>query len=176
MDYEEELVRGELKRLTHGLEFDACPPGFGLVDYNIRCPGRMEEAAAKIRDAMISIALNSLRDSWPDREEWSALLPGWFVDACAPERSEEESKRWLKWWDGLDWDQKQREAQRPKPWSLEGWLHWFSPEMRTWYWWRGEILDESNFRLSIMTQEWPPVVGALAWLVRAAGATMTEED
>lgn len=138
------------------------------------CPGRAGEALAKIRDALISVDLNSLRDPWPSREEWSSLLPSWFVDACAPEFTDEESTRWLKWWDGLDENQKRWEAGRPAPWSLGDWVYWFTPEMRTWHWWEGEILDESNFHLSIMLQE--PATGALDWLVRAAGATLMEED
>ena len=54
------------------------------------------------------------------------------------------------------------------------WLFWLLPEERTWYWWDGEVSGPHEVRLWVEVAGGPAPLGALEWLVRAAGADAAE--
>jgi hypothetical protein len=88
--------------------------------------------------------------AWPPPAEWRRLLPVWFVDACAPDASEQQGA-----------------------WTLDAWLYWLEPEQRSWFWWGAELTD-SGVEVLVEVDSWPYPDGALRWLLVAAGASRVE--
>ncbi len=105
----------------------------------------------------------------------AALLPSWFVQACAPEESEAERARWLQWWRQLD-DADRARAADARTWTLDDWLFWMRPEERQWYWWDSQILAPDHGQVLIKVTDWPTAVGSLVWLLRAGGARNVSMD
>jgi len=118
---------------------------------------------------VLTVVLDHAGSSWPELDEWRRLLPQWFVDRCAPERSEQEAQEWLRRWRDLTPEQRVR-AERVEPWSLADWLHWMQPESRQWFWWHALVGSDGTLRVQLEVLGWPAPVGALEWLLRAAGA------
>jgi len=97
------------------------------------------------------------------------LLPAWFVERSAPERSREEAERWLAWWRSLPASEQARVA-REQDWALADWLYWLEPAERHWFWWDAVIENPEILRVIVEVPGWPVPLGALEWLLRAAGA------
>ncbi|HYE05103.1 MAG TPA: hypothetical protein VEL07_06205 [Planctomycetota bacterium] len=141
--------------------------------------GNMVIKSAEDHDVIIRRAMEALRvvdetilSDWkhfPTLEQWSAILPHWFIDACGPERSKEESLAWLKWFRSLPLPQ-QGEAMRESKWSLNAWTYWFQPAQRNWYWGRQLGSDGEHFMVELWCIDWPCATDSFSWLVRAAGA------
>ncbi len=116
---------------------------------------------------------------WPTEEQWAERLPGWFVQACPPEQTEQEQQDWLAWWRSLD-AAARAEAEARQPWSLGEWLHWLQPDERQWFWWDDGVMDgpEADVRVTVEVPGWPAPIAALTWLLRASGASSltVEED
>lgn len=120
------------------------------------------------RAVMLAILEHS-GSQWPTVEEWSSLLPPWFVGACAPEMSREEAERWLSWWRSLGPAERAR-TESERRWTLADWLYWLTPSERQWFWWDAEVDEGGELRIAIEVEGWPTALGALDWLLRAAGA------
>src|SRR5947209_1699410 len=97
MDFDDRLV-AELHRLKHGVDPDAQPDGL-LVSYNVRCNGDGPSVVSKAKEVLVAVDEHTLRDTWPSRDEWVSFLPAWFVTACKPELTPEQSSQHLEWWD-----------------------------------------------------------------------------
>ena len=167
-------IKSELVRLCHGKSDSAQPDGI-VVSYEVQCADNAESVANKAKRVLTVIDEYSLRTSWPDRMVWVAALPDWFVAACKPELSDEESRQHLQWWDSLDEAKKQEYGKQHRPWSLENWLFWFAPEQRSWFLWEMNVNSDKELLLSIVVQDLPFASGALEWLLRAAGGMTMDE-
>jgi hypothetical protein len=97
------------------------------------------------------------------------LLPGWFVEACAPERSPAESEKWLRWWRDLHLDE-QTQIAREQQSTLGDWLYWMEPSERQWYWWDGAVENPERMSIVVQVESAPSALGAREWLLRASGA------
>jgi hypothetical protein len=145
----------------------------GTVTVVGSCPGNAADVLARCREVM-SVVLEYQTGEWPDVEAWRRLLPDWFVEACVDE-SAEETERWLAEWRSLPPDQ-QAAADEGKPWSLSDWLYWLEPDEREWFWWDARVDDENCVRVEVEVAGWPTPLGALAWLLRTAGAVVSVEE
>ena len=67
-------------------------------------------------------------------------------------------------------------VSRTELWTLDGWLHWFQPEERIWYWWDEVARDDHTGVIRVIVRDWPYPYGSLRWLARACGATSLEEE
>jgi hypothetical protein len=126
-------VKDELIRLKNPPSADALPGGAGTVRFTAGCLGRASEVLLRAKSVLTAIDKNS-SDRWPTDEQWARLLPQWFVDCCAADRSAQADEKWLKWWRSLSEDEQAR-VERETPWTLSNWIYWFAPENRHWYWW-----------------------------------------
>lgn len=155
----EELARldGEPAGVPAGL-----PVRVGIVAEH---PGIVVERAREVLRAVVPLTATEL-----DAEaELPHRLPVWFVEQCAPEPSAEESARWLGWWRSLGPEDRAR-AEADKAWTLADWLYWLTPGERQWFWWDAEIDSTGSAFVVVVVDGWPAPLGALRWLLRAAGA------
>lgn len=105
--------------------------------------------------SVLGAVLERSAGEWPDLEEWTAILPGWFTAAC------------------LD-DALVRNCILDR-WSLRGWLHWLRPENRRWFWWSAEEGGTELLTVTVLVPERPYLRGALDWLLITAGAGGVEK-
>ena len=94
----------ELWRVVAGPRVDQRPLGM-TANVVATCAEDAEKVLARCTQVLglvLRHARNDLAD-WPSDDAWTALLPAWFVDACAPSRREATEDRW----------------------HLSGWLYWF---------------------------------------------------
>jgi hypothetical protein len=75
----------------------------------------------------------------------------------------------MSWWRGLS-PEEQARVTRAERWSLANWLFWLEPEERQWFWWDAVTENPDTLRVIVEVPGWPAPFGALAWLLRAAGA------
>lgn len=162
----------EVRHLESGPRMDEAPRGSGLAALSIVSDGEVVAVIARAREVLRGVVASSA-EGW-DPDEVRLRLPAWFVAGCAPEKSAEEAQEWLDWWRGLDGDG-QAKASRETPWSVEDWLFWLEPDERQWYWWDAVVDDDHSARVFVEIAGWPAALGALEWLLRAAGATTVEE-
>ena len=156
----------ELRHLSQGPRADEHPTGAGLV--RVRFASSAPAAVlARSREVLASV-LAVPAPRWPAVAEWGRLLPGWFVEACAPDDASAE-QRWLDWWRGLEPSERTR-VEREKRWTLDSWLSWLEPDEREWYWWDADT-EVAGGEVVVEVPGWPAPVGALGWLLRASGAT-----
>jgi hypothetical protein len=107
--------------------------------------------------------------SWPSLSGWRQVLPAWFVESSAPEQSREEAERWLGWWRSLPAEEQAR-VTRAQRWTLADWLYWLEPSERQWFWWDAIVESPDTLRVLVEVSGWPAPLGALEWLLRAAGS------
>lgn len=134
-------------------------------------------ALAQIKDVLRAVvAVRARGADWPNTAEWANRLPQWFVEACAPERTQAEIEEWLKFWRALP-PGKRAAASEARAWTLSGWLHWFAPtgDERQWRWLDSGIEGEHRLWITIEVAGYPTAYGALRWLLRTAGITNIEE-
>jgi hypothetical protein len=158
----------ERRHLDVGSRPGEQPGGVGTVTVAIRCRGDAGEVAERTR-AVLRAVLAHAGPPWPSLAEWRRLLPVWFIEASAPERSAEESERWLAWWHSLP-PVERGEATRARRWTLANWLYWLEPSERQWFWWDAAVESPDALRVTVEVSGWPAPLGALEWLFRAAGA------
>ncbi|MGW4383552.1 hypothetical protein [Kitasatospora sp. NPDC004531] len=169
-----ELTTGELQRLRcgPGAEDDRPRPFLVRVRFTAEDPARVVSRAR----AVLTGVVEQLGD-WPAFESWPQLLPAWFVQRCAPERTAEhggpfDAEAWLRQWRAMT--PEQRAAVADGPWTLSGWLYYFDPteegmgEDRSWWWWHGGV-DESGGWVQVATTGRPFGSGSLSWLIEASG-------
>jgi hypothetical protein len=162
----------ELRHINDGADPGEEPAGAGTIE--LLAHGDAEQLRVRAAEILIAV-LGPTGPDWPTLEKWSTLLPQWFVDACAPEQSQQETEEWLVWWRSLPPDE-QAAAEDAQPWSLGDWLHWFKPEERTWFWWDARVISPDTLRLIVQITDWPTPLGSLRWLLTAAGAREIDEQ
>src|SRR5258705_13503292 len=93
-------VQAELRRLSVPPAPQEKPGGIGSVRFVARCPvgatGVLENAKS-----VLKIVDEATLGYWPKSLEWRSKLPEWFISACAPERTKEESDRDIASWRSL---------------------------------------------------------------------------
>lgn len=164
---EESLSHDERAHLERGPHSVEVPRGHLLVDVVATSDGHAATIDHRVREVMAIIAQHH-GDRWPGLDEWEQLLPKWFVAACAEERTIEEEERWLDWWRSLPADERAPAAEE-RAWSLADWLYWLQPEERQWYLWDSRVESKDHVRVQVQIVD-NPVLGALTWLLCAAGA------
>ncbi len=136
----------ERRRLTQGASPDAASARLDVLE--VECEGGAERALGRVREALAPV-LDHQEGRWPSLDEWPALLPGWFVDACVDDRQERDCV--------LD------------RWSLRAWLHWLQPDQRRWRWWDAEVVDPTHLRVRLLPLTPDYLQGSVNWLLAVAG-------
>jgi hypothetical protein len=163
-------VEQELRRLVKASgSIDARPEGLGVVPFVATSRDDMGDVIRKSIEVLSTVDEHSLQDRWPSVEEWRRILPGWFVDRCAPELSQRDTDAWVARWRALSPEQ-QRDEEARQPWSLADWLYWLEPDRREWFWWKATLRDRNRADIELAVDSWPFPWGAFAWLLRASGA------
>ena len=164
-----EAYRSEFARLVQGARERDGIPGIGTVRFIVKCSTNAADVLATAREAMRAIS-GACANGWDAAAlNWEALLPEQFVKACAADMTRSEADEWLARWQKLRPQEREHE-ERSRAWSLANWLHWLSPNERTWLWWDAVVLDEDFIVVSVAVEEWPFPWGALSWLFRGSGA------
>lgn len=156
----------EGRHLAQGPRSDEQPGGAGLIGV-VFCTPDVQATLARAKSVLAAIL--EAPERWPSTEEWASRLPAWFVSACAAEQTEAEKQAWLRWWRGLD-PAARAEAEKARRWSLDDWLFYLEADERQWFWWSAAANDEHRGIVKVEVLGWPTPVGALEWLLRAAGA------
>jgi len=159
----------EIRHIEHGAPPEAKPTKLGTVRFEVDCYGNAASVLRRCKEVLRAIDGNS-GSIWPTVDEWRQILPEWFVVMCAKELSQEENEQWLDWWRKLR-PEEQTQVEAKKKWSLAGWIYWFKPEHRQWYWWDAEVKSENRIVIAVEVGEWPFPWGSLRWFFIAAGAT-----
>ncbi len=157
----------EARHLRAGPRPGESAAGVGTVAVVALCPDP-QLVLGRCRE-VLAVVIDHQGGDWPDIAVWHDQLPEWFVAAC-PEESPEEADRWLEWWRSLP-PEEQVEAERTRAWSLADWLYWLEPDERQWFWWNAAVEGGGTLRVAVEVPGWPAPLGALEWLLRAAGAT-----
>lgn len=97
-------------------------------------------------------------------------LPGWFVDACEPERDDEGWVLFHQELAGLD-PEAALAARRRSRWTAATWLAAARPGERLWCWWDCPRVEDEAFALRVTRAHSRAPLGSLKWLLTAAGAT-----
>src|SRR5688500_17262104 len=74
-------------------------------------------------------------------EDWSDELPFWSVDACSRDLTIEESKEMMRTPEGVQ--------QLSQIWTIDGFIYWFRPEQRSWFWWDAVLIDTNIFQVHL---------------------------
>jgi hypothetical protein len=158
----------ELRHLDVGPRPDERSASVGTVTCVATCRGDSDRVGERARE-VLRVVLSQAHRQWPELSEWRRLLPSWFVESAAPEQSPEEVSQWLSWWRSLPAEEQSR-VTREKPWTLADWLYWLEPAERQWFWWDASVEDSDTLKVVAQVVGWPAPLGALGWLLRAAGA------
>lgn len=137
----------ECRHLAHGPGAEDPPGTLDVIE--VECEGGAERALARVREAMAPV-LEHQEGPWPSLDDWKALLPGWFVEACVDDRQVRDCV--------LD------------RWSLRAWLHWLRPDQRQWRWWDAEVVDGTHLRVRLLPLSDPYLKGSVNWLLTVAGS------
>jgi hypothetical protein len=168
------ILPDERRHLLEGPWLEERPGGSGLVRVVAGCPGDASAVNARAREVMISV-LDGTVSPWPSVDAWRSILPDWFVAACAPDRSAEETEEWLTRWRSLT-PTEQGRATREQKWALSDWLFWLEPSERQWFWWNSGTTNANTVYVVVEVAGWPAPLGALDWLLRASGAIDIRND
>ncbi len=165
----------ELRRLSIRPAADERPSGLGTVRFHVTAEKDASAVLDRAREVLEAVLRVQLRQETVVLGEWAEALPQWFTDQCAPELTRAEAQAYLERWRSLTPSQQEVEG-KTKRWALADWLYWFESERRSWAWWDGVVVDESNIVIAVKTDEWPFPWGALSWLFRASGAMSVEPE
>lgn len=162
-----ERITRELRRLQGDLSDVVPPGGVGTVRFRFATTLEPEAVVGRAKEILM-IVDREIPTRRPSVAKWSRLLPGWFVQACAPEMAPEQQATWLAAWRASS-EVAKAALEAEEAWTLAGWLHWMSPSERQWWWWSAEMSPHPV--VTVEVDAWPFPWGALSWLLRAAGAT-----
>jgi hypothetical protein len=112
------MSSNESQRLRFGPESGEKPGGIGTVRFKVTCEDKSDDVLAKVKEVFEVVLSNFEKIPFPSDEAWRRVLPTWFVEQCARERTEVEDKEYIRWWDSLSWEQKQQETKKDKRWPL----------------------------------------------------------
>ena len=148
--------------------------GAGLILFNVHCSGNANQVHQNSRE-VLAVVLSQYEKNWPSENEWLQLLPKWFVERCAPERTIEEEEENLAKWRTLSREEQIRETEE-ELWSVMDWISWLDPsDERYWFWWDAFVKDANLLLVAVEVVDVPFPSGSLEWLLRASGAIKIEE-
>lgn len=142
MTAEEELERVRLGTVE--------PPPGDADTLRVACGDDAGDVLGRVRQ-VLEVVLPRTEEGWPTLDQWTALLPAWFVAVCSDDVTVQSCV--------LD------------RWSLRAWTYWFQPGRRQWRWWDGRVAERDRLRIVLLVGARPYLRGALDWLLRASGAT-----
>lgn len=149
--------------------------GAGTVTVVALCRDDAGQVGQRAREVLRAVLAHA-GPPWPSVHEWRLLLPKWFVESSGREQSSAEAERWLSEWRSLSAEEK-AQVTRTQRWTLANWLYWLQPSERQWFWWDAATEDPDTLRVIVEVSGWPAPLGALGWLLRAAGAVeVTPEE
>ena len=122
----------ELERL-HASVAESGTPAPGFVEALVVQAANPNEVVERARTVVAVVIQGSEDGLEPEDPAWVQRLPGWFVSACSPPQTAEESAAWLARWRALDRAGKAA-AEAELGWSLADWLGAVSPDTRAWWW------------------------------------------
>ena len=158
----------EQQRLAHPTNGEDAPPE-GMIRHTfVFCPENAEQVLTKARSVLLLVNQNG-REQWPSLEQWTNLLPGWFLAECRPEYTMAEAEAELRLYAYLS-PAEQLEKALTESWALSNWLAYLAPEEREWFWWGSDVTEPSLLRVTVVVRGLPFPSGSLSWLLRAAGA------
>jgi hypothetical protein len=160
------MVTEELQHVLGEARASASPPDIGLATFRVDCADNAPVVLACAREALACV-LGNLDSLSSDLAFWRSVLPPSFLERFGPERTEAEAAAMLN----LPVEERLR-----LPWTLSGWLYWFTSEERQWYWWDAWCDSSSTIIVEVEPVDWPFAHGALDWLFQAAGARSIEEQ
>jgi hypothetical protein len=144
---------------------DSTPDGF-ITDLVAECKGNASEVLERCKDVLKKVVGSEL--SYEDsNDDWSVILPQWFIEACAKEISQEEAVRLIATPSG--------QVFLANRWTLKGFLYFFRSDDRSWYWWDGKVKDSDTLVVQLLVYGFPFAWEALAFLLKAAGADYVDE-
>ena len=162
----------ELRRLRSGLRQGEFVQGLCVDVFDAVTDLPPDQLIERAHDVMLRVVARGIPELWPSDEEWPALLPDWFVEACAPEKSYEEAMQEERRWQTLSPEQRMAEAGLKK-WDLSSWVYWMVPEERWWLWWDAGVSDDGTaiFGIDRLGDWYPELPGEFVWMLKACGAT-----
>jgi hypothetical protein len=158
-------IKNELNRLANDVP-EPEANGF-VVDYTAECGNEASEVNQRIKDVIKTIIETDLSFDEPI-EKWEVILPEWFIKNCSPEISKDEAEKLLSTPRGYE--------ILESMWTLTGFIYWFRPEMRSWYWLSSKVKNENTLLIKVLVYGYPFASGALKWLITAAGAKDITEN
>lgn len=141
--------------------------GRSRTELLVACEGNSLEVLQKTTDVLIQV-LEKSSDVDDSIVDWEAALPTWFVRKCAPEMQDSEVEKFLRTEEGT--------KTLSEIWTVSGFLYWFLPAMRSWYWSSGTIAGPDKLSIHLIVDGFPFAWGALKFLLRAAGAREIVEN
>lgn len=172
----DEMIRGALeverKRLREGIDASEVIQGTTTASYYFTCDGDAETVLTRAREAITIVSDASLNGPWPSDGTWFELLPGWFVEACAPADGPDDEFPWPA---AL---QERRVWFFGHKWKLTNWTRWMESADRRWLWLDARVLDADTLLVHIDVVTDPCDLGAppgVWWLFAAAGAKEFDE-
>lgn len=172
-DPNDSLVREAIRLRESPSDTDA-PAGLGTVRFIVCCPDDPSAVIERAK-AVLRIVNDNCVPRFPDDATWVSLLPTWFLEQCAPERTRQDAERQAMWENSLS-DEERARVVATKAWSAADWLYWLRPENRFWYWWDAVAINETIAAVAVEVHEWPLPTGALSWLLRASGAERVDAE
>ena len=167
-------INSESLRLTMAVPADAKPEGMGTVRFVCHANGDSRKVIENAKSVLKLVNEHS-RSVWPSDEQWTRILPEWFLAECGPELTAEQAEQEIESERHLSVEQR-AELERVARWSAADWTYWLHPNQRLWFWWDAAVLTEHDFVVAVETHEWPFPSGALKWLLRASGADTVEAE
>jgi hypothetical protein len=133
----------------------------------VTCDGNAPEVLNKIKDVLKTI-IGSELTVYDSIDDWKAILPEWLVASFSSEITKEEAKEILSKPNG--------QALLADRWTINGFLFWFRPEERNWFWWDAKVKDSNTLSIQVLVYGFPFAWGALRWLLNVAGASHVTEN
>lgn len=173
-----EALEVERRRLKNGVGDDERILGCGALSYYVFCDGDATDVLSRIKDIMRAFNAQGLGGQWPEDDQWPELLPTWFADAFAPEKTSEEKACEQAEWQAMTYEQKLEDA-RTKKWSLSELVYFMAPgfrlgphEARMWVWFDAKVLNDNLVVVYVdeMADAIPSEPPGLRWLFLACGA------
>ncbi|MFP4299056.1 MAG: hypothetical protein ACLFT0_14625 [Spirulinaceae cyanobacterium] len=145
-----------------------------LITFNVQCRGNAEQVLQNCRE-VLALVLQQYEGTWPSEEEWFKILPQWFIQQCAAEKTLEEDEQYTARWRTLSREEQIQELEQER-WSVMEWVSWFDlDEPRYWFWWDAVIENSNSFWVTLEAIDIPFPYGSFEWLLKASGAIQVAE-
>jgi hypothetical protein len=102
-----------------------------------------------------------------DVAHWESVLPRWFLAAHAEPNTRIRPDASLE---------EKRQYSRSAPWTLPGWLGWWSAELKNWTLTAAEVDGTASASFELLVEDINGPIGSFEWLVRSAGGHVVDEE